>query len=158
MGSKKIKYFAIGLLIITVFFSLKIINDEMERNLTSLINYKPSEFHSMGVISDISKVEDDTGFEWFTKDKEPTDGLMKFLSQYSVKKINEKKFNEMKDNGGHLEVDIYYSNANPNPSIVRLYENKDHILNDKYYEVENGPIYVDWIRKYNEKHKDLYEE
>lgn len=99
MGSKKVKYFAIGLLIITVFFALKIINDERERNLTSLINYKPSEFHSMGVISDISKVEDDTGFEWFTKDKEPTDELMKFLSQYSVRKINEKKFNEMKDNG-----------------------------------------------------------
>ena len=54
----------------------------------------------MGFSSDMNEVQEGKGFEWFTKDKEPTDELMEFLSQYNVKKINEEKFNEIRESVG----------------------------------------------------------
>jgi len=55
-----------------------------------------------------------------------------------------------------IEFDIYHSKAKP--SIVRVYGNSVHILVGNYYEISNGPIDLEWIRKYNEKYNDLYED
>lgn len=156
MKSKKLKILGIGIIILAIFFSLKIINDYRERDLISLINYKPSDFLSLGVTLDINGVQEGKGFEWFTKDKEPADELMEFLSQYSVKKINEDKFNEIRESRERIEFDIYHSKANP--SIFGLYENNVHILVGNYYEITNGPIDMEWIRKYHEKNNNLYKE
>ncbi|WP_438316999.1 hypothetical protein [Sporosarcina sp. FA9] len=155
MKSKKVKYLVIGIIILAFFFSLKVINDYRERDLISLINYKPADFLSLGFTSDMNEVPEGKGFEWFTKDKEPTDELMEFLSQYSVKKINEEKFNEIRESGERIEFDVYHSKAKP--SIVWMYGNSVHILVGNYYEITNGPIDIEWIRKYNEKYNDLYE-
>ncbi|QNK89461.1 hypothetical protein H7992_07290 [Sporosarcina sp. resist] len=156
MKSKSFKYLVIGIIILAVFLPLKVINDYRERDLISLINYKPADFLSMGFTSDMNEVQEGKGFEWFTKDKEPTDELMEFLSQYSVKKINEEKFNEIRESKERIEFDIYHSKTKP--SIVRVYGKSVHILVGNYYEISNGPIDLEWIRKYNKKYNDLYEE
>lgn len=156
MKNRKFRYLIIGIIAITIFFSLKIINDYRERNLVDLISYKPTDYYSLGFTKDRNNVAENKAFEWFSKDKEPTDELMEFLSQYRVKRINEESFNENLNNEELFEFTI--SHSNENPAIVWILENRVHIFVGNYYEVINGPIDMEWIRKYNEKYRELYGE
>ena len=154
MINKRFKFLVIGIVIIVAFFSLKIINDYRERNLADLIKYKPNDFYSFGFIHEFINVPEDYAYEWFTKDREPVDELMEFLGQYDVKKINEKEFNDNRNNKIEFMFYIYHSKARP--AIVMGHENHIQIIVGKYYSIINDPIDIEWIEKYNEKHKKMY--
>ena len=155
MKNRKLRYLIIGVVVIALYLSLKVITDHRERNLVDLINYKPTDFHSLGFIKDIRQVPENKFYEWFTTDNEPTDELMEFLSQYRVKKINEEKFNESLNEVEKFDFTITHLNANP--AIVFLYEESAHIAVGNYYEIVNGPTDMEWVRNYHEKHRELYE-
>lgn len=154
MENRKFKYLIIGVIALVIFFSLKIINDYREKNLVDLVSYKPTDFLSLGIIVDKSAVPEDKAFEWFAKDKEPTDELLEFLGQYRVKKINEEEFNQSLNKGGEFTI----SHSKVNPAIALLLENNVHIYVGDYYKVVNGPIDMEWLRNYNEKYSGLYDD
>lgn len=156
MMSKNIK-FRIGLILaLTIFFSLKTFNDYRERNLVDLIGYKSSDYYSLEFTREGSKITEGHFFDWFTKDKEPTNELLEFLSQYRVKKINEEKVTANLNN--EERVEFYISHSKANPAIIWIRENDVHILVGNYYKVVNGPIDMEWIKNYNEKYKELYQQ
>lgn len=153
MMSKKSIYIIIAVII---FFSLKTFNDYRERNLDDLISYKHGDFYSLGFTKDREMVPDNRADEWLTEEKQPVDELMEFLSQYRVKKVSEETFKEKINSEESFEFTITHSKANP--SIVWVFENRVHILVGNYYEVKNGPIDMEWIKKYNKKYREEYEE
>jgi penicillin V acylase-like amidase (Ntn superfamily) len=135
--------------------SLKTFNDLRERNIDDLISYKPTDFYSIGFTKDRNNIPVDRWSEWWTNDRKPADELIEFLSQYRVKKVNEDAFND------HLNKDSFeftISNSDANPIIVHAVKGHVHILVGNYYEIVNGPIDIEWIRKYNEKHLKSYRE
>ncbi|SOC43877.1 hypothetical protein [Ureibacillus acetophenoni] len=160
MKNKKLWYLIAGIVVILIICSLKIVNDYRERNLVDLITYKPAEFYSLGFIK--NEVPEYKAYSWFTKDKEPADELMDFLSQYRVKKISEEEFNQGMFSVEKFEFTITHSKANP--AIIFAYENVVHIVAGNYYEIENGPIDMEWITSFhakyqgmmNDKFEDLY--
>lgn len=153
MKNKKLWYLIIGILAISLFYSLKLFNDYRERNLVDLISYKPAEFYSFGFIK--NEVPEYKAYSWFTKDMEPADELMNFLSQYRAKKISEEEFNQSMFGVEKFEFTITHSKANP--AIVFAYENVVHIVAGNYYEIVNGPIDMEWINSFHAKYQGMYE-
>lgn len=144
---------------IMILFSLKLVNDYRERNLADLINYKQTDFNSLGFTADWNNIQANNAYEWFTNDKEPADELLEFLSHYRVKKIKEKEFNRnlyKEDVFGEFEFTISHTKANP--ALVWVFENNVHILGKNYYKLVNGPVDIEWIKKYNDKYKEVYDE
>ena len=150
--SKKVRYIAIGLIALIVFFSLKTFNDYRERNLDDLIGYKHRDYYSLDFLKDTEMVPDNGAYEWWTEEKEPVEELLEFLSQYRVKRISEEKFKEKINREEMFEFTITHSKANP--SIIWVFGDRVHIIVGKYYEVENGQIDMEWIKKYNEKYRE----
>ena len=155
MINKKFTYVTIGFIVVIAFLSLKVINDYRERDLDDVISYKPTYFFALGFTKDINQLEEDKGYEWYTKDKEPIEELMEFLSQYRVKKISEEKYNEIRNS--KIEFEFTITHLKEKPAIVMSHGNSVHVLVGSYYEVVNGPIDMEWIRNYHEKYNAFYE-
>ena len=155
MKNRKFTYVTIGIIGVLVFLSLKVITDYRERNLDDVISYKPPYFFAFGFTENINQLQEDKGYEWFTKDKEPIDELMEFLSQYRVKKISEEKFNEIRNS--KIDFEFTITHLKEDPAIVMSYGNSVHVVVGNYYEVVNGPIDMEWIRNYHEKYNAFYE-
>lgn len=148
----KFRSFGIVITVFILLISLKIFNDNRERDFDDLIGYKHRDFHSMGFITDIGKVPDDRAYEWLTEEKEVVEELLEFLSQYRIKRISEAQFNEKINSKDRFEFTINHSKANP--SIVWVFGDRVHILVGHYYEVLNGPIDMEWINEFNDKYRE----
>lgn len=148
--------FIISILAIAIFFSLKIINEHRERNLADLITYRSNDFQSLGFVLDIGEMTEGSGYEWLTQDKRPAEKLLEFLGKYQVKKIDEEEYQENVNDLATVEFII--SHVKANSSMVWVLEDRIHIFVGDYYKVVNGPVDMEWLKKYNEENKVLYAE
>lgn len=152
MKNIRLRNLIIGIIVVIIIISLKTVNDYRERNLVDLIKYKSTDFLSLGFTTDGNKVQGNKGYEWFTEDKKPADELLEFLGQYRVKKINEEEFSGNLNKEEIFEFNFTISHSKAKPALVWVFGNKIHILSKGYYKVVNGPVEVEWIRRYNEKY------
>ncbi|MGE8203301.1 hypothetical protein ACQKP0_01875 [Heyndrickxia sp. NPDC080065] len=146
--SSLIKFNIVALIPIIVIFSFNYWNDYRERNLTELIRYNPQDFLSIRFTNNITS---DHLSEWWTKDREATDELIEYLSQFRVKRVKENEFAKLDT---HKMFEFTITHVHSNPAIVYAKENFIHILVGDYYQVLNGPIDMEWIDKYNDKYRD----
>ncbi|MFC7321660.1 hypothetical protein [Halobacillus campisalis] len=148
MQGRTRRYVIMAIIILGIFFSLKILNDYREKSLVDVISYHPGDYQSLGFTNDRGNVSSDQVYEWWSYDKEPADELIEFLRQYRVKKIKYEKFEERLTKEESFEFAIRHSNANPVTGMVM--ENVIHMYNEDYYEVVNGPVNMEWIEEYSQ--------
>lgn len=160
MKNKRLRFLIYTIIIFTLIFTFKTINEYRERNFADLINYKSKDNYLLSFTKDRENIAHGIGAEWWTNKKEPTNELIEFLSQYQVKKVNEETFK--KHAFSYLNkketFEFTITHMKKNPVIVFVSEDYAHIFVGDYYKIINGPIDMKWIKKFNEKNKELYTE
>lgn len=135
-----LKYHMIGIIGIVLLFSWNVYNNHREKGLDDLFTYQASTFMSMEF----------DHFAWRTKETEPVEELMGFLSQYRVKKMKDFEWNSNVSGEKGFEVMIYLKGKTTGASI---YENRLLSYNyASYYKVLNGPIDMEWIEAFKVKY------
>ncbi|WP_391203462.1 hypothetical protein [Psychrobacillus sp. L4] len=150
---KKNKIYLILFIVVIAIFSFKYWNDYRERDLEDLIRLKKSDFIGFSFTNSGIPILDDKSDGWGTKDIEPVDELLNFLSQYRVKKQKENFF-DTNYKGKRFGFTIHHNKSNP--TMVTVEEKYVHIYNGKYYEVVNDTIDMDWLNAYFEKYQKEY--
>ena len=141
MKKKSIRYLLFGMIGIALFISLKTFHDYSEKNLDEVIQYKPNNFISL-------TIRDKSGdVEWTTYNKDAVEKLLTFLSNYRVKKISDRAY----DDGGlssdkRFEIIIKHSKAANLFALIQ--EDEVHIYKKGYYQVLNGPIDMHWVKRF----------
>ncbi len=80
---------------------------------------------------------------------------MRFLSQYRLKKISNETFNTRLSENDDGDFDFFINHSRANVAIVFVQGDVVHIFGN-YYEVVNGPIDMEWIRKFDDKNEKKY--
>lgn len=134
------KYYMIGIIGVTLLFSWNTYDNHREKGLDDLFAYKNSN----------SEVQLFILPEWRTEDMEPVEELMGFLSQYRVKKMKDSEWDSNVSGEKGFGFMIYSKGKGTGASIYgsRLMPYN----NPSYYEVLNGPIDMEWIETFKEKH------
>ncbi|RDI45504.1 hypothetical protein [Falsibacillus pallidus] len=151
MKKKKWKYVFLCLSLWIVVIGLKIYDIYRVKDLDDAISFDEQSFTSMGFTKDKSLIRGDQAYEWFTKDPDTVKELMNFLSQYKVKKEPGKVYEKHLNNSEPIE--FYISNQGK-PIIVDFYKNDVHVFVGHYYKVLNGPIDMNWIKEFSDKHME----
>ena len=140
------RYLISGLVVvIVIFFSMKIYNEYREKSLDEVIGYYSSSLHSF-----VFKFIGDN-IEWKTDKEVPLEELIEFLSRYQVKKMKDVEWNSDVSKEEGFDISIY---SKGKPILVSIYEERIHLLSGHgYYKVINGPINMDWVKKYHERYK-----
>ncbi|MBS4172828.1 hypothetical protein [Bacillus sp. FJAT-49736] len=148
MKSKSIRYLVIAVIVAVLVFSFKMYNDYKEKNLDEVINYNPENLNYFGIFLRGHE-------EWNTDKKEPPKKLKEFLSQYKVKKMFAAKCSSVNSFMKENLFDIQYRlKGEDRAKMFTVFENCIYSFDSgKMYKVINGPIDIDWIRKYNEEYQ-----
>ncbi|WP_433750337.1 hypothetical protein [Falsibacillus pallidus] len=152
MKNKKWKYVLLCLALWFVVIGLKIYDIYRVKGLDEAISFEKRDMIYMGFTKDRRLVKDNQFYEWTTKDPDTAADLMDFLSQYKVKKEPEGGFINHLNEGEYFELNI--SNRKGKAIIVHFLENDVHVFVGHYYKVLNGPIDMDWIKEFSDKHKE----
>ncbi|OCA81685.1 hypothetical protein A8F94_22780 [Bacillus sp. FJAT-27225] len=137
---KNRRYLLIGLAGIIIFFSIKMYNDYKEKGLNDLIGSDLSEFDYLVFNEGVEQ------YQARTDQADHAKKLNDFFSQYRVKRMKDDEWNPDVSNERGFNLTIY---ENGKPIIAHIYENRLLFLNDgNYYTVVNGPIDMDWIKRY----------
>ncbi|MDW0115590.1 hypothetical protein QTL97_01390 [Sporosarcina thermotolerans] len=133
-------YHMIGIIGVMLFFSWSIFDDHREKSLDELIKYQDNKFKAM-----------EFNFsDWRIEEKEPVEEMLEFLSQYRVKKMKDSEWNSNVSGEKGFQVMVYLKGKTTGASI---YENRILSYNKtSYYKVLNGPIDMEWIEAFEEKH------
>lgn len=84
--------------------------------------------------------------DWTTNNVEHAQELKDFLSNYEVKKINNKDIDHDVTGKDSFVIII---NLNEKSFIASIYENKVNLVNNGHtYKVLNGPISMEWFHKF----------
>ena len=108
-----------------------------------MIDFNQNEFVSM----ELSYSINGTNGEWSTESAETTKELIDFLSAYKVKK--DEGSNLL---GDYLEIQI--NDTTSKPLLIHITEDKVHYLVGKYYKLLNGPINLNWVEDYINRHSE----
>lgn len=141
MSKKTVIYLIISVLAIGILI-LKY-NDYKEKNLDDLFIQYSKHYKSIAfeVYDDNKSIPDD---------KAVMDELTGFLSQYQVKKMKDAEWNSDVSKEKGFWIDI----QSKNKLITILFlEERVHIPGFGYYRVINGPIDIDWLQNFQEKHR-----
>ncbi|MDN4608763.1 hypothetical protein [Sporosarcina highlanderae] len=135
-----LKYHMIGSVGVVLLFSWNVYDDHREKGLDDLITYKSSKFKAMELNFSDSRMED----------TEPVEELMEFLGRYRVKKMKDTEWDSNVSGEKGFQVMIYLKGKTTGASI---YENRLLSFNhSSYYKVLNGPVDMEWIDAFKEKH------
>jgi hypothetical protein len=136
------------LAVIILFVSVTTFNHVRERDLDDVIDYTSIDFESLGFTTDWEQVPENKGYEWVANEKGTVDELLDFLSQYRVKR------HKVDNMSGRTSFEFVINHKITNSSMVHVLNEKDIRINHDLYEVVNGPIDMEWIRKFNQANKD----
>lgn len=131
----------IGIITVALFFFWNLYDDHREKGLDELFSYDASNFVAMNF-----------NYEgWQTKETEPVEELLEFLSQYRVKKMKDSQWdqNVSKERGFDFLIVPQKgkrAGASIHPTRLMLL-NKPH-----FYRILNGPIDMEWIDAFNKKY------
>ncbi|MET3196574.1 hypothetical protein [Gottfriedia sp. OAE603] len=125
------------------------------RNFDDLIPYKHRYFESISFRKDISLEDTTRAVDWVSRDQGQVDELMRFLSQYRLKKISNETFNARLNDNEEGIFDFFITHSRGAVAIVNVQGDVVHIFGN-YYEVINGPIDMEWIRKFDDKNEKKY--
>ncbi|GKS09821.1 hypothetical protein YDYSY3_08210 [Paenibacillus chitinolyticus] len=133
-------------------------NEYREKRLADVIPLHAGELTWMGFSK--NRPVPDKPFEWGTKEKEPMEELLAFLSQYRVKRKHvgyealSQEVTALRNSESAFEFEL----ARDKAETVLIYANSNsvYVLMDRLYEIKNGPINGDWIDAFNEKYRKIY--
>ncbi|MEC0249595.1 hypothetical protein P4H65_27845 [Paenibacillus chitinolyticus] len=134
-------------------------NEYREKSMTDVIPLHAGEWTWMA-FSKNRPAPDAKPFEWETKEKEPMEELLSFLSQYRVKRKHvgyealSQEVTALRNSGSAFEFELVRDKS----ETVLIYANNDtvYVLTDRLYEIKNGPINSEWIDTFNEKYRKIY--
>ncbi|MFS1511467.1 hypothetical protein VQL36_03375 [Chengkuizengella sp. SCS-71B] len=157
MKKKNFKNVFIGIVVILfLLFIFKNFNDYREGNLADLIIYEQEILFGLGFAEGSNKSpRSNWKSTWLEDDKETVEKLIDFLSQYQVKKINSKQYDEefnQKDKSVEEEIfEFEILHKGNTGTSMYLLGDRIHIRNKGYYDVLNGPIDSDWLSDFFKK-------
>ncbi|MED4128359.1 hypothetical protein [Shouchella miscanthi] len=129
-----------------VCLSIKLVYYYEERSLESLIYYNEDDVMIMAVTTDITKVEQANGYEFYLEDLEQMEKLMEFLSAYQVKRVSQTHYQRQLLYG--TQQQIFVSHYSHTPSVAFIGEAGVHLVDDGTYQVMNGPIDMKWLAEF----------
>ncbi|MCT1578763.1 hypothetical protein M3E13_17975 [Oceanobacillus kimchii] len=138
LAEKKIYYTLITVLMFIpiIVFSVSMLNEYKTKSLKELLEYDKSSFEAVFV-----------NHQKMTEDHQAVKKMVKFLSQYQVKKINDRDWNSdvSKETGFMIEI-----RTENEVVMASIYENQLMSINNNgdYYKVVNGPIEIRWVYDY----------
>lgn len=143
MKSRKPIIYGVVIIAIIMFLSLYFYNENREKDLTEVMNYRSSDFES---INFKFQAHDD----WSDDDEDSARELIDFLSQYRVKKMNDSWWDGDVSKETGFELTIHATENIPLMGSIFGERLLDYTTGDAY-KVVNGPIDMEWIERYNEK-------
>ncbi|MBT2600988.1 MULTISPECIES: hypothetical protein [unclassified Oceanobacillus] len=119
-----------------IVFSVSMLNEYKTKSLKELLEYDKSSFEAVFV-----------NHQKMTEDHQAVKKMVEFLSQYQVKKINDRDWNSdvSKETGFMIEI-----RTENEVVMASIYENQLMSINNNgdYYKVVNGPIEIRWVYDY----------
>ncbi|GIN88049.1 hypothetical protein J6TS2_44350 [Heyndrickxia sporothermodurans] len=146
-----IRFVSIASVTLLTIFSFNYWNEHREKSLADIIQFHPSDYALLGFTK--NQISENQTYEWWTESKRPANQLIKFLSQYHVKRVREEEFQKAED-GEKFEFTI--SHFSLIPAIVTVKKDYIHILMGNYYKVINGPIDMSWVNDFNHKYQKQF--
>ncbi|AUJ23926.1 hypothetical protein [Virgibacillus dokdonensis] len=136
-GLGKQRWFLIFIVILiiaaSILFSFKIIKENSEKSLGSILDYNTANFQSL--IIDI---------EYESRNVNDVNKLVDFLDQYKIKKMKEHEWNSDVSKEEGIHITIYTKNGSIG---LGIYENRlVHYNSGNYYNVTNAPIDIDYLK------------
>ncbi|MFD1334780.1 hypothetical protein ACFQ4N_04190 [Oceanobacillus iheyensis] len=117
-----------------IIFSFTVFNEYKIKSLEELLEYDQSSFEAVFV-----------NHQEITEDHQAAEEIVEFLSQYQVKKMNDRDWisDVSKEAGFMIEI-----RTEDEIVMTSIYENRLMSLNGDYYKVANGPIEIQWMYDY----------
>ncbi|MFS0752594.1 hypothetical protein [Oceanobacillus sp. 1P07AA] len=119
-----------------IIFSFTVFHEYKIKSLEELLEYDQSSFEAVFV-----------NHQEITEDYQAAEEIVEFLSQYQVKKMNDREWSSdvSKEDGFMIEI-----RTENEIVMASIYENRLMSLNNNgdYYKVANGPIEIQWMYDY----------